>query len=128
LAIYTQGVPVADGWNVRNGKLTTTQGTSYVNDTTSDAVLFLDLTGRTAATLSLQATVDTEQDYDYFSVYAVVGGVRKPLAQLTGPLGAQNLSFDLAPYLGGPVQLDFEFTSDEAVSYSGVFIDRISVQ
>jgi hypothetical protein len=128
LAIYTQQVSPLDGWHVRNGRLTTTRNTNYADDTLSDAVLFVDLTGRASVTLKLQASIDTEPGFDFFRIYAIVDGQRTLVGELSGHLGDQDLSYNLSALAGHKAQIDFQFTSDSAVDFSGVELDRISLQ
>jgi C-terminal processing protease CtpA/Prc len=127
LAIYTQYVPLADGWHVQNGKLTTTRGTHYVDNTDSDAVLFVDLTARTSVSLKLHAKVQTEDTFDFFNIYTVVDGKRTLIDSLTGE-AERDLSYDLSALAGHQAQIDFEFTSDTGVTAAGVYLDHISLQ
>jgi hypothetical protein len=128
LVIYTQEVSPLDGWHVQNGKLTTTRGTNYLDDTLSDAVLFVDLTGRTSLNLNLHGSIDTEPGFDFFRIYTVVAGQRTLVAELSGHLGDRDLSYDLSALAGQKAQIDFQLSSDSAVNFTGVFLDHISLQ
>jgi hypothetical protein len=126
LALYARGKDA--GWIVRNGALTTARGATYADLTFSDAVLFVDATDRSSLTLDLDATINTERDFDFFTIYTVVDGKRSVLAELSGALGERALSYDLSAFAGHEVQIGFQFTSDDFVNTSGVYIDEVRLR
>jgi hypothetical protein len=126
LALYARGKDA--GWIVRDGALTTTRAATYADLTFSDAVLFVDATDRSSLTLDLDATINTERDFDFFTIYTVVDGKRSVLAELSGALGERALSYDLSAFAGHEVQIGFQFTSDDFVNTSGVYIDEVRLR
>ncbi|MFC4500402.1 MULTISPECIES: immune inhibitor A domain-containing protein [Streptomyces] len=107
----------------------------------------VDLTGKTSASLSLDAWWDIEQDYDY--LYAEVSadggasytpvdgtladgtaiprdGSGKPA--LTGTVDAyQKLTFPLDAYAGKQISLRFRYATDGGVAQKGFTADEITV-
>lgn len=130
LTIFTFGDDKSKGWTIVGGKLKTGSGERYADNVTTEASLFLDLTGRTTpATLSFDLAGQTEVGYDFFAVSAVAGGVLKNLLEpVSGPIPAQRASYDLTPYLGKVVELRIGFASDAGVVDQGVTIDNLVVE
>ncbi|MFI0541960.1 immune inhibitor A domain-containing protein [Streptomyces sp. WSLK1-3] len=117
------------------------------NDLRNTLTRSVDLTGRSAAALTLDAWWDTETDYDY--VYAEVStdaganwtpidgtladgtaiprdGSGKPA--LTGTVEAyQKLTFPLTAYAGQKIQLRFRYQTDGGVAQKGFAADEITV-
>ena len=110
-----------------------------------------DLSGLSSATLRFKTWFDIEKDFDYAYVEASRdGGGTWDILQgrftssedklgnsfghaYTGFSGGGSASvwieesFDLAPYVGGPVLLRFEYVTDGAVNNPGWAIDDISI-
>ncbi|MFI0515219.1 immune inhibitor A domain-containing protein [Streptomyces sp. WSLK1-5] len=117
------------------------------NDLRNTLTRSVDLTGRSAAALTLDAWWDTETDYDY--VYAEVstdaganwtpidgtlaGGTAIPRdgsgkPALTGTVEAyQKLTFPLTAYAGQKIQLRFRYQTDGGVAQKGFAADEITV-
>ncbi|WP_104820922.1 immune inhibitor A domain-containing protein [Kitasatospora sp. MMS16-BH015] len=107
----------------------------------------LDLTGKTAATLSAKGWYDLEQDYDYgYAEVSTDGGAHwtaidgtfngKAIAKdaagqpaLTGSSAGQwgDLSYSLNAYAGKAVKVRFHNTTDGGVHNPGFALDNISV-
>jgi hypothetical protein len=132
LTIYTQMGSPLDGWHVSNDTLTTSRDNSnYADDTSSNAVLFLDLTGRTSLSLKLHAAIDTQKNYDFFRIFTVVNGQRTLLAEFSGFVPSGNLSYDLSALgalAGQKAQIDFQFSSDDWGNLDGVHLDHIALR
>jgi hypothetical protein len=131
LQLYTTGVAAAEGWNVQDGVLKTGSGATYLDGTTAEASLFLDLTKRTAASLGFTADIQTEEGYDFFSVEVFdrdAGTQQTLLAPVSGALGSQAYSYDLAAFAGKHVEVRFTFRSDQGVVDRGVALDHLVVE
>jgi hypothetical protein len=100
-----------------------------------------------AATLSFRIWVYTEGSvYDGANLKVSVNGGAFTIVNTVSPaytlsisgesawggdqsaLGWQNVSVDLAPYLGQSVQFQISFRTDGSVTYPGVYIDYFRVQ
>lgn len=130
LTIFTSGDDQAKGWTVVDGKLRTGTGATYVDNVTTEASLFLDLTARTApATLSFDVSGKTEEGYDFFAVSAIVAGeLTNLLAPVSGDISPERKSFDLTPYLGKVVELRIGFASDAGVVDQGISLSNLVVE
>jgi C-terminal processing protease CtpA/Prc len=129
LTVFNDGNDAADGWTAAGGELRIGKGEKYANDVRTEASLFLDLSDRAAARLSFTARVNTEADYDFFSVSAWADGVEEPLLKpVSGDLAEQAYAYDLSKYAGRKVELRFLFTSDSGVVAPGVSVRSLTVE
>ncbi|MGS2613756.1 immune inhibitor A domain-containing protein [Micromonospora sp. LZ34] len=100
----------------------------------------LDLTGKTAASITAKAWYDIEEDYDYLyaEVSANGGASWTPLgnssidAGETGVDGSTSgnwvdLSYDLSAYAGQTVQFRYRYQTDGGVHLAGAFLDNVSL-
>ncbi|WP_329288081.1 immune inhibitor A domain-containing protein [Streptomyces sp. NBC_01455] len=116
------------------------------NDLKNTLTRSVDLTGKAAATLTLDGWYDIEQDYDYlYTEVSTDGGANwtgldgtvdgaaiprdgsgKPA--LTGSVDAyKKLSFPLDAYAGKKIDLRFRYQSDGGVALKGFTADEITV-
>ncbi|MFJ5267852.1 immune inhibitor A domain-containing protein [Streptomyces sp. NPDC088358] len=116
------------------------------NDLKNTLTRSVDLTGKSAATLTLDGWYDIEQDYDYlYTEVSTDGGANwtaldgtvdgaaiprdgsgKPA--LTGSVDAyKKLSFPLDAYAGKKIDLRFRYQSDGGVALKGFTADEITV-
>jgi hypothetical protein len=122
------------------------------DDTNTRLTRSFDLSDVQAATLNFATWFDIESDWDYGYVeISTDGGQTWTILQTphsatsnpsgnaygpgyTGPSGGNEAeptwleeSIDLTPYAGQPVQIRFEYVTDDAVNRSGWTIDDISI-
>ncbi|MFJ1974651.1 immune inhibitor A domain-containing protein [Streptomyces sp. NPDC087903] len=116
------------------------------NDLRNSLSRSVDLTGKTSASLTLDAWWDIEQDYDYLYTEVSTDGANwtpvdgtladgtaiprdgsdKPA--LTGTVAAyQKLTFPLDAYAGKKVDLRFRYATDGGVAQKGFAADEITV-
>lgn len=122
MAIYGQ-----NGWNVLDGSLKIYDGIQYTGSVKSDASLFINIP--TAATLTFDAEIKTEEKFDYFRVLVVADGKETALEQgLSGHIEMKNYSYDLSPFAGKDIELKFVFESDTWTEDVGVTLDNIVIK
>ena len=111
-------------------------GRNYANNTNSVLISpSIDLSSYSSATLAFFYKFHTEQDFDYFYVWASGddGQTWDPIAQGTGASSGWNgwapqASVDLSYYAGsGAVRIAFSIQSDESVTDWGAAVDDIGV-
>jgi immune inhibitor A len=132
------GAPFAGGKQWWSG-----QGDDLANTMTRE----LDLTGKSAATLTLKGRYEIEQDFDYlYTQFSTDGGENwttldgtvdgAPFPKdaggapaLTGTTGGKwaDLSIPLTPAAGKKVQLRFLYRTDGGVAERGFFADELTV-
>ncbi len=78
-------------------------------------------------TLEFMAKYNTESCCDWWKVHLIVEGEWSELGSFGGEEDWKQFVFPLDEYLGKTVQVAFEFFSDGAISYDGVFIDDLYV-
>lgn len=115
------------GWQIGNGQLRIGAGAEYEPNVTSHAALFAKIADD--STLSFQASVNSEQDYDKLFVSVYSGGeVFTLIDGISGDLPMKEYSFDLSKFKGKNVEIRFEFQSDGSVQGTGVKIDNLSIK
>ncbi|NNG01062.1 MAG: hypothetical protein HKM93_16855 [Desulfobacteraceae bacterium] len=120
--------PVEDGWNLVTPYLQVGYTPDYANFVDSDAVLYLDMTGLTDATLSFGLEFDTEPDWDFVRVFVTQGETRRNLLAGSGPQDFRAYSFDLSEFAGqNEVVLHFRFTSDSNTTFPGAKFHYINI-
>jgi immune inhibitor A len=91
----------------------------------------VDLTGKSAASLSAWADYVTETDYDY--LYTEVSTDNGATWTTVGtPINGDSKgwvqkSWDLSPYAGKSIQLRFRYATDGGLHYNGPFLDDLAV-
>jgi immune inhibitor A len=91
----------------------------------------VDLTGKTAASLSAWTDYSMETDYDYLYTEASTDngatwtGVGTPLNGESN--GWVQKSWDLSPFAGKVVQLRFRYATDGGVHWNGPFLDDLAI-
>jgi subtilisin family serine protease len=88
------------------------------------------LVGKSGCKATVYVKMETETNYDFFSVMASTGGAYTSVDAYSGSTAGSwvPLEFDLKPYEGNAtVSLGFRLTSDSSNNFDGVQIDDISV-
>jgi immune inhibitor A len=89
----------------------------------------IDLTGATSASISAWAKYDIEPDFDY--LYGEVSLDGKTWTQVGTPIDGSSawkqITYDLADYLGQPVQFRFRYATDGGVHFAGPFLDDLAL-
>ncbi len=111
---------------------TSTGGGAYVNNANGTLLSpVIDLTDPTIdgdVNLRFNHLLQTEFDFDFATVNAVVGGVRTQLLRTsTSTTGFTPIQLDLTAFVGQRVQLEFNFTSDSSIVEEGWFVDDIQI-
>ena len=117
-----------NGWYVDSAALQVGNNPTYVDNVNTDAVLLTDLTALSSATLSAQLNVDTELDFDFFSIFAQSqDGVTEVFLNTSGVLDGP-FEVDLSNFVGKDnVEIHFAFISDGSVVAGGVTVDDIVI-
>ena len=80
-----------------------------------------------SATLSFDTYQETEQDFDFAVVELIVDGSVVELGIFSGFfLGTRT--FDLSPYGGSDVKVQFRMTSDQLVPFVGWYVENIRIE
>jgi hypothetical protein len=128
LAPFALYKTAASEWNAVNGVMRVGPGPTYTEDTHSEAALFLDLTTSAAQTLSFTGELQSEKDYDFFSVSVFAEGKETVLiAPVSGTVAPSDYSFDLSAFAGKKIEIRFTFDSDAGVNGVGPLISKLSV-
>lgn len=127
LLVFTAG-DVANGWYAGASAMVVGNNPEYVNNVDTNAVLLTDLTELTSARLSAQINVNTEVDFDFFTITVESeDGSTEVLYQASG-IDEGLVEFDISSFAGqNNVAIHFEFTSDGGVTGVGVTVDDISI-
>lgn len=128
--IYTNSSVATSGWQVLDGRLVTNTTPEYDNEVSSMAILFVDLSQKSTATLRFVSQNKTEKDYDFFAVLALTEGDEPTLLvpPASGDLGIQTHEIDLTPLVGKKAEIQFVFVSDGGVTDAGVSLDNITIE
>jgi immune inhibitor A len=89
-----------------------------------------DLTGATEAAFTTKAWYDIEEGYDFLFVHVSTddGQTWLPLDRIDGASdGWKDLSWDLTPYVGGPIKLRFRYLTDGGYALPGAFLDDLAL-
>jgi hypothetical protein len=130
LWIITTGVPTNQGWQASSGKLVVGNGTQYAEDVETEASFFLDLSQRRNLTLSFDADIKTEENYDIFEIVMRRAGQPNVVLQagLSGTIPRRSYSYDLSAYAGQNIEIAFSFIADSSVPDRGVTIENLVLQ
>jgi hypothetical protein len=125
MAIYTD-VQKELGWNLGNDDLKIADGAHYVDDTHSEAAMFFTMPTN-ALKLNFNASVATEENYDYFTVIVASEGKEYTLLNVSGDKPMQAYSYDLSKLAGKKVEIRFVFDSDGGGNATGVTVQNITL-
>ncbi|MES2526778.1 MAG: S41 family peptidase [Bdellovibrionota bacterium] len=127
LVVYNKNSPAEKGWKVKDGALKISEAGNYASNLSSAATLFAK--NKDATTLKFTASIDSEQDYDFFDVYIVVNGVpSENLVSISGSIAAKEYSVDLTPYKGKDIEIRFAFNSDGNKEGTGPVIESLEIK
>lgn len=127
IATYTINTPAKDGWNISANSLHLGDGTSYGNDSTAEASLFVTLPSENYE-LHFDAAIETETT-DTFQLVAISEGVTTVLIdKLSGNIPLTHYKVDLNQFAQKAVELRFVFKSDPELTYKGITITNLIVR
>lgn len=126
LALFNERTKPTDGWIARDGVLRTGETANYVDGVSSHVSLFMNLAG--PLKLSFKARVNTEENFDYFTVSVHTDSAVKRLLHVSGDVPERIYEFDLAEFAGKDVEVRLNFASDTGVSGSGVSVDDLTIK
>ncbi|MBC7539977.1 MAG: immune inhibitor A [Bacteriovorax sp.] len=127
VALYFNQVAKNEGWVVQNNTLKIGTGQQYVENVAAEASAFVTLPAQ-AFNLNFEASIMTEENYDFFKVTLVSEGKETTLIKSTsGQHQMQAYTFDLNAFAGKKVELRFNFDSDGGVNDTGVTVQNISI-
>ncbi len=115
------------GWQLKNGELRIGGGDAYEPNVNSYASIFAKITD--AMTISFDASVNSEKDYDKLYVSVIEDGIVSDMVDgISGDLPMTNYSFDLSRFKGKNIEIRFQFESDGSVQGAGVKVDNLSIK
>ncbi len=121
LTFYT--TKANEGWTVKDHSMRVGSD-PYADDFHTEASLFLKLPG--AFKLSFDASVDSEEKFDYLQVILVSEGKEVALIEkISGKVELKHYEADLSAYAGKTVEIRFVFDADNGVSGKGPVLDNI---
>ncbi len=80
-----------------------------------------------ALKLNFNASVATEENYDYFTVIVSSEGKEYTLLNVSGDKPMQTYSYDLSKLAGKKVEIRFVFDSDGGGNATGVTVQNITL-
>lgn len=130
LSIVNQAsTPAQNGWNLVTPYLQLGYTPNYADNTDSDAILFLDLRGRTAAQLEFGMEFHTEEGWDFIEVQATNNITKKVLFSGSGDQAMERFTLDLSEFAGQDnVAIHFRFVSDSNTNAAGLRVSDVSVK
>ncbi len=130
LNIVNQGTATADtGWKLAKPYLQVGYDPNYQDGLDTDAILFLDLRGRTTAKLEFGLQCDTEEGWDFVEVQVTNNASKKVLFSLSGKADMARYSVDLSEFAGQDnVAVHVRFTSDSNTHFAGARVSDITLQ
>ena len=99
----------------------------YCPETSTEATLSIELP-KTETILSFDLVMDTEPDFDFFEIVAIVDGVETKLMEPVSQPQNESFHISLAAFAGKKIDLKFKVISDEAFSGKGGSISNIQIQ
>ncbi len=128
LVVYNINSPAENGWLPKNGELKVGGGDEYDPNVNTKASLFATI--KDNVELSFQATVNSEKDFDKFSVSIFMDGfeLETLIEGISGDIPTKSYNFDLTRYKDQNVEIRFAFESDSSVQGAGVKIDNLSIK
>lgn len=127
LSIYSVISTKANGWQKNGDELIIGDGKLYQNLVESEASLFVTVP-QTNPVLSFKASVDLEENFDYFKVYVIPEGQEPILIKsMTGHQAEETYAYDFSSLAGMNAEIRFVFKSDEGTKDRGVTLKAIQL-
>ncbi len=127
LVVYNNNSSAEKGWKIKNGKLLISDSGNYAPNIHSTATIFAKV--QDATTVNFRASNNTEENYDYLTVFVVSGGEEASFRiSLSGPIDSKDYSLELAQYKGKEIEIRFQFTSDGNTESTGPVIEMIEIK
>lgn len=128
LALYHWQANSSEGWNMSSGVLKIGQGLVYTDNVNTDASLFVQLPETQEMTLMVEFEVNTEVDFDFFSISANNETTSTVLQEgLSGVVPMAIHHYDLSAFKGKKTELKLSFTSDGGVTAQGVTVKKMAL-
>ncbi len=130
LAIVNQAATKPEnGWNLVKPYLQIGCAPNYADNLDTDAILFLDLRGKTSVNLDFGLEFDTEDGWDFVEVQVTNNLTKKEFLAASGKRDMARYTFDLSQFAGQDnVAVHFRFTSDSNTNAAGVKVSDIALR